>query len=107
MDAVKFVEECRRMFAFPGGMKYSLFNMSICAEDVVKEVEELSAAHPRKTRQSVFLEQFPEAKCSKAGVLTICPTALYSVYRSSDVGCTSSKRKCEDYLREFWMQEVE
>ena len=61
MDAVKFVEERRRMFAVTGkNPKHSLFNMSTCAEDVVKEVEEWSAAHPRKTRQSVFLEQYPE-----------------------------------------------
>lgn len=39
MDAVKFVEERRRMLAvIEENPKYSLFNMSDCAEDVVKEV---------------------------------------------------------------------
>lgn len=51
MDAVKFVEERRRMFTVTGANpKYSLFNLSTRAEDVVKEVEAWAAAHPRKTR---------------------------------------------------------
>jgi hypothetical protein len=51
MDAVKFVEERRRMFTVTGASpKYSLFNLSNRAEDVVKEVEAWSAAHPRRTR---------------------------------------------------------
>lgn len=106
MDAVKFVEERRRMFAVTGeNPKYSLFNMNTCAEDVVKEVEEWSAAHPRKTRQSVFLKQYPNAVLDKDGVLRICP---YSVG-----GDTPEKYKCICLTdcgacrQEFWMQEVE
>ena len=71
MDAVKFVEERRRMFAVSAG-EYSLFDMNTRAEDVVKEVEEWSAAHPRKTRQSVFLEQYPEAQIDDNDVLSVC-----------------------------------
>lgn len=106
MDAVKFVEERRRMFAVTGeNPKYSLFNMSTCAEDIVKEVEEWSAAHPRKTRQDVFLEQYPNAVLDKNGVLRICPSFVG--------GDTPEKYKCicftdgSDCRREFWMQEVE
>ena len=106
MDAVRFVEERRRMFAVTGeNPKNSLFNMSTCAEDVVKEVEEWSAAHPRKTRQSVFLEQYPNAALDKDGVLRICPSFMG--------GDTPEKYKCicltdcSDCRREFWMQEVE
>ena len=108
MDAVKFVEERRRMFAVTGeNPKYSLFNMSTCAEDVVKEVEEWAAAHPRKTRQSVFLEQYPEAKCLEDGAIAICPAALSSAYRNSIGECKSPEEYCKDCRREFWMQEVE
>lgn len=105
MDAVKFVEERRRMFAVTGeNPKYSLFNMSTCAEDVVKEVEEWSAAHPRKTRQSVFLEQWPNAKVFVDGVLDFCPKELDSHYpcQSTDV-----EMRCQSCRRKFWMQEVE
>lgn len=106
MDAVKFIEERRRMFAVTGeNSKYSLFNMNTPAEDVVKEVEEWSAAHPRKTRQSVFLEQWPDADKDKDGVCTICPK-----YVDKSVSCARDRitfKRCEYCRREFWMQEVE
>lgn len=108
MDAVKFIEERRRMFAVTGeNPKYSLFNMSTCAEDVVKEVEEWSAAHPRKTRQSVFLEQYPEAELDTTGAVAICPTILSSDYRSANKRCKHPGTACSNCRREFWMQEVE
>ena len=59
MDAVKFIEEHRRMYKVTGKHLPTL-SEGIPAEDVVKEVEEWAAAHPRKTRKSVFLEQYPE-----------------------------------------------
>lgn len=106
MDAVKFIEEHRRMFAVPGeNSKYRLFNMNTPAEDVVKEVEEWSTAHPRKTRQSVFLEQWPDADKDKNGVCNICPK-----YVSRGASCVCDRgtfKKCDACRREFWMQEVE
>lgn len=109
MDAVKFIEEHRRMFAVTGeNSKYSLFNMSTPSEDIVKEVEEWSAAHPRKTRQSVFFEQWPEAELTKDGVISICPIAVSAAYRNKTGGCASPTRpRCAVCRREFWMQEVE
>lgn len=109
MDAVKFVEERRRMFAVTGeAPKYTLFNKGSSAEDVVKEVEEWSAAHPRKTRQSVFLEQYPEAELTKDGAISICPIAVSATYRTKTGGCASPARpQCAFCRREFWMQEVE
>ena len=108
MDAVKFVEERRRMFAVTGkNPKYSLFNMSTCAEDVVKEVEEWSAAHPRKTRQVVFLEQWPETYIRGDGYLDVCPLEVSAAHRDADGGCAIYDRLCPDCRREFWMQEVE
>ena len=110
MDAVKFVEERRRMFAVTGeNPKYSLFNMNTCAEDVVKEVEAWSAAHPRKTRQSVFLEHYPDAPRDKDNLLIACPKCL-----DANVSCVVDKnatvkklKRCDVCRREFWMQEVE
>ena len=102
MDAVKFVEERRRMFAVTGeNPKYSLFNMSTCAEDVVKEVEEWSAAHPRKTRQSEFLNLFPDADLS-TGTVNVCPNSLYE----GKFDC-ARYQNCLSCKREFWSQEVE
>ena len=108
MDAVKFVEERRRMFAVTGeNPKYSLFNMTTCAEDVVKEVEEWSAAHPRRTRQSVFLEQYPEVAIDERGVMQLCPKAISAAHRGNNGECKNPEKLCIDCRREFWMQEAE
>lgn len=107
MDAVKFVEERRRMFDVTGEYpKYNLFSLNISAEDVVKEIEEWSAAHPRKTRQSVFLEHYPEAALDDNGVLRFCPSDISAAHRYSE-GCGYPEQRCTDCRREFWMQEVE
>ena len=107
MDAVKFVEERRRMFAVTGeNSKYSLFNMSTRAEDVVKEVEEWAAAHPRKTRQSVFLEQYPDTIIDSYGVLGFCPTSISAAHRDSNGACKDPERLCRECRKEFWSQEV-
>ena len=108
MDAVKFIEEHRRMYKVTGKHLPTLAE-GIPAEDVVKEVEEWSAAHPRKTRQGVFLEQWPNAARDRGGVVNICPKLL-----DVDISCTDDEtertglcKACDDCRREFLMQEVE
>ena len=105
MDAVKFVKERRRMFDVTGEYpKYNLFSLTISAENVVKEVEEWSAAHQRKTRQDVFMKQWPNAKVFVDGVLDFCPRELDSSYpcQSTDI-----EMRCQSCRRKYWMQEVE
>jgi hypothetical protein len=103
MDAVKFVEARRRMFAMTGEKpKYSLFNMGTPAEEVVREVEEWATAHPRKTRADEFLEHYPKASMGVAGVLDVPPCYIEPSLRSM-----CSEKVCADCRREFWMQEVE
>lgn len=106
MDAVKFIEEHRRMYKVTGKHLPTLAE-GIPAEDVVKEVEEWSAAHPRKTRQSVFLEQWPDARIYANGVLSICPNTvcIYRCRKSRE--CVEEVGACDDCCREFWMREVE
>lgn len=103
MDAVKFIEEHRRMYKVTGKHLPTLAG-GIPAEDVVKEVEDWSAAHPRKTRQSVFLEQYPQADIDNTGLLILCPKRI-----SADIRVTADclRQGCSDCRREFWMQEVE
>ena len=103
MDAVKFIEEHRRMYKVTGKHLPTLAE-GIPAEDVVKEVEEWAAAHPRKTRKSVFLEQYPEAEIDERGDLMLCPRRISVDFRSRYANCT---KMCSDCRREFWMQEVE
>lgn len=106
MDAVKFIEEHRRMYKVTGKHLPTLAE-GIQAEDVVKEIEEWSAAHPRKTRQSVFLEQYPEAQIAANGVLDVCPSPIFHSHRRDGGGCLNFHKKCVDCRREFWMQEME
>ena len=103
MDAVKFIEEGRRMYKVTGKRAPTLDEW-IPAEDIVIEVEEWSAAHPRKTHQSVFLEQYPEAEIDERGDLMLCPRRISADFRSRYANCT---KMCSDCRREFWMQEVE
>lgn len=60
---------------------------------------------PRKTRQSVFLEQYPEAELGKDGVLRVCPAPISPKYRS-DGRCATFARGCVECRKEYWMQEV-
>ena len=106
MDAVKFIEEHRRMYKVTGKHLPTLAE-GIPAEDVVKEFEEWSAAHPRKTRQDVFLEQWPETYIRGDGYLDVCPLEVSAAHRDADGGCAIYDRLCPDCRREFWMQEVE
>lgn len=123
MDAVKFIEERKRMCksfdkcsfgcpAWDGVCKLETGTYLECeADKQVEIVKEWSAAHPRKTRQSVFLEQWPEANVDKStGVLIICPAALKKEYRDDRGACNAYSIEsgvCNDCRREFWMQEVE
>lgn len=82
MDAVKFVKERRRMYTL-GCIKKGINDYNTKAEDVVAEVEAWSVAHPRKTRKSIFLEQYPEALVFDGGTLCACPLLFSSEYRNA------------------------
>ena len=108
MDAVKFVEERRRMYTL-GCIKKGINDYNTKAEAVVAEVEAWAAAHPRKTRQSVFLEQYPEARLDDNGVLGVCPAVIFLSCRNDVGGClnTYKYKGCANCRKAFWMQEVE
>ena len=122
MDAVKFIKERDRMCkSFDAGCtgcpaSNACKNELCCAFDQgstldataqVDIVEKWSAAHPHKTRQSVFLEQYPDALLDKFGVMQMCPMAISAAYRDNDGECKNPEMPCMDCQREFWMQEVE
>lgn len=119
MDAVKFVKEYLRMCTKVDECEdCPVCKTDFCtvpakersqesAEEIVELVEEWSAAHPRKTRQSVFLEQYPEARIDDNGVLDVCPAPIFHSHRGDGGGCIDYHRSCHDCRREFWTQEVE
>lgn len=115
MDAVKFIEERKRMCeahaGCPGcpafrGVDACIFsvNTSASSSEQVELVEDWSIAHPRKTRQSVFLEQYPNARVTAKGIVDIWPCGVEKNMQNV-IYCNSLS--CADCRREFWMQEVE
>lgn len=76
-------------------------------EKMVAIVEQWAAEHPTKTRQSVFLELFPEAALAKDGVLTICPNTFSPVYKDERGQCKLPYAECDNCRRKFWLAEVE
>lgn len=109
MDAIEFIKQLRRMDE-KGVPKNRFIYLRVgretdSPEDVVAEVEEWAKMNPVKTRQSVFLEQYPEAGIDECGHLMLCPKRISADCRNRYGNCTS--RLCSDCRCEFWMQEVE
>jgi hypothetical protein len=121
MDAFEFLKERKRMCnsykdceGCPLEGAKCVGSSSVPDEDykrIIATVEQWSKDHPIKTRQSVFLEQWPEASINKTtGVLTICPAVLIKECRDDKGACgvySVETCVCEACRREFWMQEVE
>lgn len=122
MDAVEFIEERCRMCnyyhscnACPGKEGVGLCGLNVVSGTIAEEqaaiVEKWSKEHPRKTRQSEFLERYPEANVDKStGVLVLCPAALKKEYRDDRGACNAYSIEsgvCDNCRRAFWMQEVE
>ena len=115
MDVLEFLRERRRMCNSYSCGSCPLADGKCVVSDVapdedykriVAAVEQWSKEHPRKTRQSVFLEQYPEAEIDANGVVGLCPMSISAAHRDSDGECNCPERLCRDCRREFWMQEV-
>lgn len=113
MDVVEFFSELRRMCKSSSGCAKCEYHGDKCnnvidfLEKTVAAVEQWSKEHPRKTRQSVFMEQYPETVLDEHGVLSVCPLCISSAHRDSNGSCKEPEKRCTDCRREFWMQEVE
>lgn len=113
MDAMKFLKEKERMcktcgscFSCPAWLnsKCSVNNVrsDITPEQQINIVKTWVEQHPCKTRQSIFLEQYPNAKVDGRNVLCACPAKIYG-----DNVCLNDAACCSDCCRDFWSQEVE
>jgi hypothetical protein len=114
MEALEFLKERKRMCrSFCGSCRGCPCEKVRCAlnsltsdddyKRIVAAVEEWSAAHPRKTRQSVFLAQWPNCMMDNYGVVGLCPRNVDKNY----ICDLNRSAGCPDCRREFWMQEVE
>ena len=109
MDAVKFLEErarmcghgCKNCKAY--GEQCDIYTEGCDYESLVEAVEAWAAEHPRKTRQSEFLKQWPNARLDTDGCPVFTPCSLDE--ERTGVSCYTGD--CNRCRREFWMQEVE
>lgn len=118
MDAVKFLKEKKRMCDLhihaigcdfcPLSMhsnetgercRHHIFNNP---EKAVSVVEERSAEHPIKTRESEFLKMFPNARLNECGSIAICPRICDASFDFQECGYKNCP-KCE---KDYWSTEV-
>lgn len=115
MDALKFIEERNRMCDYYtkndgiGGCANCPEFDSACnvvryvTPEYIADVEKWSQEHPRKTRQDVFLEQWPNCMMGDDDVVGMCPRNVDKMYACNGLAFAG----CPDCRREFWTQEVE
>lgn len=119
MDAEKFLKEYARMCVGRScgdceigraKLKANMGTAVVSCRDmlkmfpavVVEIVERWSQEHPAKTRQSEFLQQWPNASRDTNGVLSITPCGLDS---DRSKKC-SVYPNCSECRRTFWSEEV-
>ena len=112
MDALEFIRERNRMCqSFGDGCENCPANKDrFCIafnvdEEIVPIVEKWSKENPRKTRQDVFLEQYPEAGTDTKGILRICPKFISADWRINYGNC--KHMMCSDCRISYWSQGVD
>lgn len=116
MDALEFLKERNRLCGSYRGCVGCPFGAADCVvrdmtsehtcKRIVAAVEQWSKEHPRKTRQSVFLEQYPNVMLNTNGIIDIPPCRMDTKQHPFN-GKDCCNKSCEDCNHEFWMQEVE
>lgn len=117
MDAVEFIrEEIRMCASYQDCTECPLYDTAYCsvspkkrtqeeAREIVLRVEEWCASHPRKTRQAVFLEQWPNAEIDCQGVIAIDPCDLDKTMHGLSGNCYHED--CDECRLDFWQKEVD
>lgn len=116
MNAVNFIKEKERMCNTCGSCLLCpawlddgcIFRVrsSFAPEQQVNTVKVWAEQNPAKTRKSVLLAQYPNARIDSQGIPCICPASVYG-----DEVCPNKtedwKTLCYDCRCKFWTQEVE
>lgn len=112
MDAVIYIRDMQRMCKSHiscNGCELKPGNGKSCMEGMDPQkcifvVEQWAAEHPAKTRQSVFLKQFPNAPIyTNTHNVALDPCLIDTTLR----GHCPTGRGCDICRREFWLAEVE
>lgn len=110
MDAVKYLREFARMCAeysickgCPIGDRECRIMEAQEPEEIVTIVEKWAKEHPERTRQSVFLERYPNAKTGEDGSIGICPAVIEGKNCNELSDGTSCCKECRS---NYWGQEA-
>lgn len=118
MDALEFLKERKRIcisyercYGCPLERGYCNLGLNAPDEDcekLIATVEKWSKEHPRKTRQSEFLKQWPNAAISDDGLPDVAPCQLCVglTHGVSTEDC-ESRGLCVECRRKFWLHKVE
>ena len=114
MDAVEYVKQRARMCDYyvncddcPAG------NCGRCASlneipNLVPIVEKWAKAHPVKTRQDEFFNQWPDAEIGYDGLPTVAPCQLnIELLQCDSQEDCENRGVCAECRRDFWLKEVE
>ena len=106
MDAVEFIKQVRRMGKQKG--EAICFKLEEIDTEIVEQVEQWAKEHPvKKTRQSEFLKQWPDAEIGGDGLPSVAPCQLdvRLIHRESKVDC-EDRGVCNKCRRDFWLKEI-
>ncbi len=121
MDAVKFLKEAMRMCGSytnctncvlkrkSAAMRCHCFTTSIETEapdKLVAIIEKWSKEHPIKTRQSEFLEQYPDTLVDVQGIININPCMIERQRFNHTKDCSNFNISCEECREKFWSEEL-
>ena len=116
MDAVEYIKTLSRMCniyrhcegcPIRDGKERSCGIIAVEAEsfvDTVEAVNKWGKEHPVVTRQSVFLERYPNAKTDEDGNIGICPAAIEGKNCNE---CSDGASCCKECRSNYWSQEVQ
>lgn len=107
MDAINYVKAQNRMLLSANLSVTRLMEENMDPELLVNDVERWAAEHPSKTRQELFLEQYPDTQVDIDDILCICPAVVSPSYRNDRDGCSRSTEECDNCRYKFWSEEVE
>lgn len=118
MDAIKFIKDRNRMCtrytplrcegcpadSYGKSGEACIMIDTINPEKLVPIVEKWAIENPPRTRQSVFIEQYPQVAIYN-GVIGIKPCQLVAGY--SSYHCLEDSNQCVQCRKEYWLQGIE
>ena len=114
MDAVEYVKQRERMcghYVHCGDCPVGDYQGCTSLNEIPKMVpivEKWAKAHPVKTRQDEFFNQWPDAEIGYDGLPTVAPCQLnIELLQCDSQEDCENRGVCAECRRDFWLKEVE